>query len=130
MSNWLTQSDVDVPASQNDLLRQSLRLMWAVAAVLVVGILWAAFATLDEVATGEGKVVPSSREQVVQSLEGGIVAQLLVKPDQIVEAGQVLVQLDPTQAGSTVEESAAKYRAALAASARLRYLRCADLCLV
>lgn len=120
MSNWLTQSDADVPASQNHLLRQSLRLMWAVAAVLVVGIIWAAFATLDEVATGEGKVVPSSREQVVQSLEGGIVAQLLVKPDQIVEAGQVLVQLDPTQAGSTVEESAAKYRAALAASARLR----------
>jgi len=96
------------------------RLVWLLAALFAAGILWAWLAELDEVATGSGRVVPSSHEQVVQSLEGGILEKLLVRQDSIVEPGQILAQLDPTQAGSTVEESAAKYRAALAASARLR----------
>lgn len=96
------------------------RLVWLLAALFAAGLLWAWSAELDEVATGGGRVVPTSREQVIQSLEGGILSRLLVRQDQIVKPGQVLAQLDPTQAGSTVEESAAKYRAALAASARLR----------
>lgn len=96
------------------------RLIGLLAALFAIGIGWAWFAELDEVASGSGRVVPTSREQVIQSLEGGILSKLLVRPDAIVEPGQVLAQLDPTQAGSTVDESAAKYRAALAASARLR----------
>lgn len=96
------------------------RLVRALAALVLAGIAWAAFARLDEVATGNGRVVPTSREQVIQSLEGGIVRRIDVTQDAIVAAGQVLAQLDPTQAGATMEESAAKYRAALAASARLR----------
>lgn len=101
-------------------LKRSMRILWVIAALLVIGVVWAWFAELDEVATGSGRVVPTSREQVIQSLEGGIVSKLNVRQDMIVEAGQILMQLDPTQAGSTVEESAAKYRAALAAAARLR----------
>lgn len=120
MRSWFDAAADEAPSSQNKLLRQSLGLMWMVGALLLAGILWASFAELDEVATGEGKVVPSSREQVIQSLEGGIVAKMAVQQDQIVQPGQVLVQLDRTQAGSTADESAAKYRAALAASARLR----------
>ena len=96
------------------------RLVWLLAALFAAGLLWAWSAELDEVATGGGRVVPTSREQIIQSLEGGILSRLLVRQDQIVKPGQILAQLDPTQAGSTVEESAAKYRAALAASARLR----------
>src|SRR3546814_3543648 len=96
------------------------RLIGRPAALFAIGIGWAWFAELDEVASGGGRVVPTSREQVIQSLEGGILAKLMVRQDAIVEPGQVLAQLDPTQAGSTVDESAAKYRAALAASARLR----------
>lgn len=88
--------------------------------LLAVGLIWAWLAELDEVATGSGRVVPTSREQVIQSLEGGILAKLFVRQDTLVQPGQILAQLDPTLAGSTVEESAAKYRAALAASARLR----------
>ncbi|QCB56748.1 HlyD family type I secretion periplasmic adaptor subunit [Sphingopyxis sp. PAMC25046] len=90
------------------------------SALFLAGLVWAWLAELDEVATGDGRVVPTSREQVIQSLEGGILAKLHVRPDSLVRPGQILAQLDPTQAGSTVEESAAKYRAALAASARLR----------
>ena len=96
------------------------RMNWALAALFVVLLIWAWFAKLDEVATGTGRVVPTSREQVLQSLEGGILAKMLVRQDDIVKPGQILAQLDPTQAGSTVEESAAKYRAALAAQARLQ----------
>lgn len=101
-------------------LRDTTRMLWVLAAMVVAFLLWAWFATLDEVATGNGRVVPTSHEQVLQSLEGGILAKLLVRQDDIVKPGQVLAQLDPTQAGSTVEESAAKYRAALAAQARLQ----------
>lgn len=87
--------------------------------LLIVAIGWANFAVLDEVSTGDGKVVPIRREQVIQSLEGGIVATLKVQENQIVEAGQLLAQLDPTLTESDVGESTAKYRAALASSARL-----------
>lgn len=96
------------------------RLLWILAALFVIALTWAWFAELDEVATGGGRVVPTSREQVIESLEGGILAKLHVRQDDIVKPGQVLAQLDPTQVTSTVEESAAKYRAALAASARLQ----------
>jgi len=101
-------------------LLKSTRLTWLLAALLFTGLVWAWLAELDEVATGSGRVVPTSREQIIQSLEGGILAKLHVRQDAIVSPGQILAQLDPTQAGTTVEESAAKYRAALAASARLR----------
>jgi len=81
--------------------------------------LWALLAELDEVSTGTGKVVPTSQEQVIQSLEGGVLARLDVREDDVVEPGKVLAQLDPTVTESSVEESAAKYRAALASAARL-----------
>src|SRR5690606_10015660 len=72
-----------------------------------------------EVSTGSGRVVPTMREQVIQSLEGGILAELLVRQDDIVEPGEVLARLDPTRSESQVEETAAKYRAAVASAARL-----------
>jgi membrane fusion protein, adhesin transport system len=87
--------------------------------LLVVAVTWAYFAVLDEVSTGDGKVVPISREQVIQSLEGGIVSRLMVQENQVVERGQLIAQLDPTITESDVGESTAKYRAALASAARL-----------
>ncbi|WP_338445092.1 HlyD family type I secretion periplasmic adaptor subunit [Pelagerythrobacter marensis] len=101
-------------------LKLSNRLVWILCLLFATVIAWAWFATLDEVATGSGRVVPTMREQVIETLEGGILARLHVQQDDIVETGQILAQLDPTQASSTFEESAAKYRAALAASARLQ----------
>ncbi|SFA88826.1 membrane fusion protein, adhesin transport system [Rhizobium sp. NFR07] len=87
--------------------------------LIVIGLIWAYFAILDEVSTGDGKVVPISREQVIQSLEGGIVSKLMVQENQVVERGQLIAQLDPTITESDVGESTAKYRAALASAARL-----------
>lgn len=88
--------------------------------LLICGLIWAHFAVLDEVSTGSGRVVPTMRAQVVQSLEGGILASLEVGPDDLVEPGQILAQLDPTRNESEVEETASRYRAALAAAARLQ----------
>ena len=51
----------------------------------ILGI-WAYFGTLDEVSTGSGKVIPSSREQVLQSLDGGILAELTVREGDKVQA--------------------------------------------
>lgn len=119
MSAW-AHTDWLFSEEKDSRLTLSRRLVWILAALFAAGLAWAWFAELDEVATGNGRVVPTSREQVIQSLEGGILAKLFVRQDSIVQPGLVLAQLDPTQAGSTVEESAAKYRAALAASSRLR----------
>lgn len=81
--------------------------------------IWAWFGTLDEVSTGTGKVVPSSREQVLQSLDGGILAELSVREGDKVQAGQIVARMDPTRSESNVGESSARYRASLASSVRL-----------
>ncbi len=100
-------------------LSGAIRVVKLLALILVIGVVWANYSVLDEVSTGDGKVVPIRREQVIQSLEGGIVSTLMVQENQIVEAGQLLAQLDPTITESAVGESTAKYRAALASAARL-----------
>ncbi|MGU3401566.1 HlyD family efflux transporter periplasmic adaptor subunit [Brucellaceae bacterium D45D] len=100
-------------------LKRTKRFVMLVFIFLIVLLVWAYFALLDEVSSGAGKVVPTTQEQVIQSLEGGVLASLYVRQDDVVEPGQILAQLDPTMTESNVQESAAKYRAALASSARL-----------
>lgn len=100
-------------------LRRSARVVWVAAAGFAAFMLWAYFAQLDEVATGTGRVVPTTREQTIQSLEGGNLSKIMVKQDDVVEPGEIVAQLDPTRSASEVEESAAKYRAAQARVARL-----------
>jgi adhesin transport system membrane fusion protein len=85
-------------------------------------LVWAALAHVDEVTRGEGKVIPSKQLQVVQSLDGGVVAQILVKEGQVVEQGQLLLRIDETRATSGVRESAATGFALQARLARLRAL--------
>lgn len=120
MSSWESSDDGLFEDENDKRFTQATQIVWVIAAMFAAGLLWAWLGKLDEVATGTGRVVPTSREQVIQSLEGGILAKMFVRQDDIVEPGQVIAQLDPTQAGSTVEESAAKYHAGLAAAARLR----------
>jgi adhesin transport system membrane fusion protein len=100
-------------------LVRSTRVVTLAAAILGVLLLWSYFAEVTEVSSGDGKVIPNSREQVIQSLEGGILRELYVSEGDIVEANQVLAQLDLTKTESSVEESAAKYRATLASVTRL-----------
>lgn len=93
-------------------------IMLSVVLFILFGV-WAWFGKLDEVSTGTGKVIPSSREQILQSLDGGIVTELLVHEGDKVQAGQIVARLDPTRSESNVGESAARYRASLASSSRL-----------
>jgi adhesin transport system membrane fusion protein len=83
-------------------------------------LLWAAFAQLDEVTRGEGRVIPSSKRQVIQNLEGGIVKALYVREGDKVTKGQVLLRIDPTGFASNLGEVAAKDLALSAAVARLQ----------
>jgi adhesin transport system membrane fusion protein len=77
--------------------RASLILLGTTIALMVVGIIWAHFAVLDEVKRGNARVIPSRQLQVVQSLEGGIVQEILVQEGDIVKQGQVLMRIDDTK---------------------------------
>ena len=94
------------------------------AAVLTVVVLlvWASLAHVQEVTRGEGKVIPSKQLQIVQSLDGGVVSEILVREGQVVDAGQLLLKIDETRATSGVRESAAQGFALRARQARLRAL--------
>ncbi len=98
----------------------SVRVIWTCALMLACFLAWAAWFQVVEVSTGTGKVVPSSREQLIQSMEGGIIKELNVSEGTLVERGQVLAQLDAVKSESNVGESEAKYRAALASVNRLQ----------
>jgi len=91
-----------------------------VALVIASFIAWAAIADINEVARGEGKVIPVSKTQIIQSSEPGVVQQIAVVLGQVVRKGQLLVQLDNTTTTSTLGESVAKARALGAKVARLK----------
>lgn len=86
---------------------------------LIVALVWAANAKLDEVAIGVGRVVPSSQVQVIQNLEGGILAELKVSEGQVVDKDQVLLRIDDTRFNATWREARSKRLSLLAAIARL-----------
>ncbi|MEZ5932312.1 MAG: HlyD family type I secretion periplasmic adaptor subunit [Alphaproteobacteria bacterium] len=95
-------------------------LLFAIVLFFVLFIAWASFATLDEVTRGEGRVIPSSQVQVVQNLEGGIVADILVREAQIVEAGDTLLRIDNIEAASDLRGARQRHLALLGAIARLQ----------
>lgn len=87
---------------------------------LVVFVIWAYNSLIEEVTRGQGNVIPSSREQVVQSLDPGIITEILVKEGDIVEKGQVLLKLDDTRSSAVLRESEAKVQNLEAMIARLK----------
>ena len=121
MKDALTWSDADRAMFEQEPLRARILLAGAWV-VLLVGVLWAALTNVDEITRGEGRVVPSRQLQVLQSLDGGMVSEILVKEGQVVEAGQVLVNIDPTRFDSSMRENRAQYLALQARAARLRAL--------
>lgn len=105
-----TRQDAEfMPALQGAILEDSpwiSRLtVWLVALLIAAALTWAHFAVLDEVTTGEGKAIPSSKVQTIQNLEGGIVAEIFVREGQVVNKGDMLLRLDDTRFLSNQEES-------------------------
>lgn len=96
--------------------------IWLSVAAVAILLLWSAFAVLDEVTRGEGKVIPSRQIQILQSMDGGIVSEILAREGQTVKAGDLLLKVDPTRMVSSLRENQSQYLALLAKGARLRAL--------
>jgi len=94
-------------------------LLISVAAILVTFVVWADNAVLDIVTRGQGKVIPSSQVQVIQNLEGGIMAGILVHEGDLVDKEQVLMRIENTSAQSNYDDLHSRYLSALATITRL-----------
>lgn len=107
-------------------LRDDVRYTRATRVVVVLGtfsfifFLWSYTGEIAEVTRGTGIVIPSQKEQVIQSLDGGILERINVREGDVVQAGQVVAELDTVRTMSSIEESQARYHAALASSVRLK----------
>ncbi|KHQ53197.1 Transporter [Mameliella alba] len=78
--------------------------IWLCAGSVWAFIIWANFAWLDEIVRGDGEIISSSRPQIIQNLEGGILSELLVKEGDEVLRGDVLARLHGTQFRSSVDD--------------------------
>lgn len=114
-------ADADYCMIYQEPLRARL-LVHTLGIVLAVFVLLASVTQLDEITRGEGKVIPSRQLQVLQSLDGGIISQIAVQEGQVVDANQLLLQVDSTRFESSAREGQAQYVSLLAKEARLRAL--------
>ncbi|MGE4167575.1 MAG: hypothetical protein AB7E67_16470, partial [Xanthobacteraceae bacterium] len=105
----------------DDSFRYYSRLGYVLAAFVGIFLIWSYFATVDEVSRGEGKVVPSSKTQVVQSLEGGIAKEIYVRQGQPIRKGQTLMLLDDTGFSASMGELSAKQSSLRAQIIRLQH---------
>lgn len=100
--------------------RAAAGLIWAIALALAGFVLWAMFFRIDEVAKARGEVIASSRVQVIQSVDGGVLSELNVREGDRVRAGQLLARLDPTRLEAAAGEVDARIAGLQARIARLR----------
>lgn len=112
-------TDADLAMLRQEPLRARV-LLRTIALVVTLFLLWAAVAQLDEVTRGEGKVIPSKQLQILQSIDGGLVSEILVKEGDVVNPNQLLIKIDETRFVSSVKENQAQYFGLVAKAARLR----------
>lgn len=117
--NWQDESDL---AIMEQTPAKAKFLLYMIALVLFVLVVWAWFAKVDEVIRGDGRVIPSKQVQVIQSLDGGIVAEILVHEGESVAVGTPLIKIDETRAASSLRENQSQYLAFLAKQYRLKAL--------
>ena len=109
----LFDTDDDMPLSRHLLLV-------TIALFFLIFVVWAHVATLDEVTRGDGKIIPSTEVQALQSLEAGIVEEFLVREGDDVKQGQVLMRLSDIEASSDLGANQARYLGLLASITRLQ----------
>jgi len=117
--------DVDFATDiRTSILAQSPRggraIIWTVLVLFIAGLYWASVSEIEEVTRGAGKVIPAGQIQVIQNLEGGILAEILVKVGDTVQKDQLLLRIDDTRFASSFQENRAKYLANKAKAARLQ----------
>lgn len=94
-------------------------MLWLIVGFFVLALAWATFTKIDRTVHGIGRVVASSKMQVVSNLEGGVIEEIVVKPGQVVRKGDILVRLSPTLSTSQLGSSEASVDALRAKVARL-----------
>ena len=114
-------ADTDYAILQQEPLRARI-LLRTIGIAFAIAVMWAAVSRIDEVTRGEGKVIPSRQLQVLQSLDGGVVSEILAHEGDVVEPEQILLRIDQTRFASSVRESQAQTSALQAKAARLRAL--------
>ncbi len=110
---------LDEGIAHEDAARRSRWFVSGLLALLIGLFFWAWIAQVDKVVRAEGRIIPSSKSQMIQHLEGGIIAELQVSEGQSVRRGQLLVSIDPTRADATLSERKAKRQGLEARAARL-----------
>jgi adhesin transport system membrane fusion protein len=85
-------------------------LLYAIGIVVLLLLVWSAFAELDTVTRGQGKVIPSQQVQVIGSQDGGVVREILVREGDRVQAGDLLLRLDQTRSQATLGENRVELR--------------------
>ena len=119
---WFLSSDVDQFQSSETrkLTNRPRSILWLTLFSLVAFLAWAEWAEIDQITRAPGSVIASSKTQVLQSKEGGVIAQLAVKEGDRVQRGDPLVYMDNTQAESSFLETEAKVAALQAVVSRLQ----------
>jgi adhesin transport system membrane fusion protein len=115
-----TLAGFGVSTVEDDERQASRLLVWVTSLTLIVGLIWAGMFSLDEITRGQGKIIPSSREQVIQSLDSGVLREMRVREGDLVERDQVLLQMDDARSGAGYREANEKFLSLLATATRLR----------
>ncbi len=113
------QTCIDDTIEEKGASMSSVRLVWFSLLSVAILIVWAGFASLDQIARGQGQVVPSQRVQLMQNLEGGIVQEIPVREGQVVEKDSVIMRIDNETAGSQYREALVRSLELSASIARL-----------
>ncbi|MEP0174928.1 MAG: HlyD family efflux transporter periplasmic adaptor subunit [Paraglaciecola sp.] len=119
-SGQSNRADKAIEKLEREHLRQYSMVVITIMIGLVVFISWASIFRIDQVAKAMGEVIASSRVQIIQAVDGGVLASLNVREGDIVKAGDVLAQLDQTRFGASVKEIEARLFALQAKAIRLR----------
>ena len=91
-----------------------------IISLFTLALIWASLSEIDELARGEGRVIPSNKIQTIQSLDGGIVSNILVKEGAFIKKGDTLMQIDTTRFQASLEETKEEYLSLLALKTRLQ----------
>ncbi len=115
-------ADLVEGTSREEATLNSRKMIRTVLVIFVIALIWSALTKVDEITRADAKVIPSRQLQLVQSADGGIVSEILVREGQTVEKGQVLLKLDQTRMTSNVKESKAQTFSLRTKVARLKAL--------
>lgn len=105
--------------NKNNDENQPKMILWLIVFTLIIFTLWASFSKIDAIARAQGQVIASSRTQIIQSSDGGVIEEMLVKEGDAVKKGDILVRLDKTKVEASYLEAKSKWMALKAQQVRL-----------